>query len=337
MKTFELKGPVGIEGLTLAERPVPTIADPNQVLVKMRAVSLNYRDLLIVNGAYNPKLRMPHIPLSDGVGEVITVGQNVTRVKLGDRVIGTFAPNWLCGELRPAYAQPTLGGELDGVLAEYALFHQDALVHAPPHLTDEEAATLPCAALTAWSALFADGNVKPGDAVLVIGTGNISLFAVQFARLAGANVIVMSSSDDKLERARRLGACDGINYKRFPDWEEQVLKLTGSAGVDHVVEVGGAGTLAQSLRAVRMGGTVSLIGILSGVSAEIPILPILMKKVRVQGIYVGSRNTFETMNSAIAMHKLKPVVDRIFSFAEAKQAFYHKQTGTDFGKVIIRF
>lgn len=337
MKVIEIQKATGIDGLALATRPAPAEPGPKQVLIKMRAAALNFRDLLIVNGVYNPALRVPHVPLSDGVGDVVAVGEQVTRVKAGDRVAGTFSQNWLSGELTPEKARPTLGGDVDGVLAEYVVLHEDGLVHVPAHLTDEEAATLPCSAVTAWNALTAEGHVKAGDTVLVQGTGDVSLAAIQFAHLLGTRVIVTSSSDEKILRARKLGAAEGINYRRTPDWDEEALRLTEGAGVDYVVEVGGAGTLPKSLRAVRMGGQISLIGILAGVSAEIPILPILFKKIRVQGVMVGSRETFESMNRAIALHKLKPVVARVFPFEEAKEAFRYKQTGSDVGKVVIRF
>jgi NADPH:quinone reductase-like Zn-dependent oxidoreductase len=335
MKLFEIRGAFGLDNLTPAERPEPR-PGAGQVLLKLRAWSLNYRDLLVVKGLYNPKLRLPLIPLSDGVGEVGAVGAGVTRVKVGDRAAGLFMQKWLCGELTDARAKSSLGGGgAEGLLAEYAVLDQDGVVPVPAHLTDEEAATLPCAALTAWHALVSEGNVKAGDTLLVQGTGGVSLFALQFARLAGARVIATSSSDAKLERARRLGASDGINYKTTPDWEERVRALTGGTGVDHVVEVGGAGTLGKSLRAVRAGGRISLIGILTG-GGEVNPLPILMKNVRVQGIYVGSREMFEAMNRAIALHELRPVVDRVFPFAEAREALRYLESGAHFGKVCIR-
>jgi NADPH:quinone reductase-like Zn-dependent oxidoreductase len=335
MKVFELQNSFGIDSLTLTERPEPR-PGPGQVLLKMRALSLNYRDLLVVKGLYNPKLRLPLVPLSDGVGEVTGVGDGVTRVQKGDRVAGLFMQDWLCGELTEAKARSSLGGGgLAGVLAEYVALHQDGVVHVPGRLTDEEAATLPCAAVTAWHALIAEGALKAGDTVRVQGTGGVSVFALQFAKLNGARVLATSSSDAKLKRALELGASDGINYKTTPDWEERVRQLTGGVGVDHVVEVGGAGTLGKSLRAVRMGGRVSLIGVLSG-GGQVNPMPILMKNVRVQGIYVGSREMFEAMNRAIALHQLRPVVDRVFPFAEAREALRYLESRAHFGKVCIR-
>jgi NADPH:quinone reductase-like Zn-dependent oxidoreductase len=301
----------------------------------MRAFSLNYRDLMVVKGVYNPKQRLPLVPLSDGVGKVAAVGEGVTRVKVGDRVAGIFMQKWLCGEVTEDKARSSLGAQAEGVLAEYVVLHEDGVVRVPEHLTDEEAATLPCAAVTAWHALVTEGGVGPGDTVLILGTGGVSVFGLQFARLAGARVIATSSSDAKLERVAQLGASDGINYKKNPEWDKTVRSLTGGAGVDHVVEVGGAGTLPQSLRAVRMGGRISLIGVLAEGGNQMNPLPILMKNVRVQGIYVGSREMFETMNRAIALHQLRPIVDRVFAFQEIREALRHMESGAHFGKICI--
>jgi NADPH:quinone reductase-like Zn-dependent oxidoreductase len=335
MKVFEVRDSFGLDSLTIAERQEPRPGF-GQVLLRMRAWSLNYRDLLVVKGQYNPKLRLPLVPLSDGVGAVVAVGEGVTRVKVGDRVAGLFMQQWLAGELTEAKAKSSLGGGGEGLLAEQVVLDQDGVIPVPAHLTDEEAATLPCAAVTAWHALVTEGGVKAGDAVLTQGTGGVSLFALQLARLAGARVLITSSSDAKLERALRLGAADGINYKTTPDWEERVRERTGGAGVDHVVELGGAGTLGKSLRAVRTGGRISLIGVLTGGGGQVNPLPILMKNVRVQGIYVGSREMFEAMNRAIALHQLRPVVDRVFPFAEAREALRYLESGAHFGKVCIR-
>lgn len=335
MQVYELRNRTGLEALTLTERNDPQ-PGAEQVLVSMRAASLNYRDLLVINNHFYPNARLPLIPLSDGVGEVVAVGENVTRVKLGDRVAGILDQNWLLGDL-PKQSL-TLGGDTDGVLAQYVVLHQDGVVRVPEHLTDEEAATLPCAAVTAWNALMVQGALQPDATVLVQGTGGVSLFALQFAHLAGARVIITSSSDEKLERARRLGADETINYKRTPDWDTEVLKLTDGKGVDYVVEVGGAGTLLRSLNAVRAGGQISLIGILSGISTELFIPTMLVKQIRVQGIYVGSRWAFEQMNSAIDLHKLKPVIDRVFPFEEALESFRYMEKGSGhMGKICVRF
>jgi len=334
MKAFEIRQASGIDALTLTEKPEPK-PSYGQVLVKTKAVSLNYRDLLVVKGAYSRNLPSGLIPCSDGAGEVVEVGEGVTRANPGDRVAGIYMQTWISGELNESKAKSALGGAIDGVLAEYVLFHQDGLVHIPEHLSYEEAATLPCAAVTAWNGLITSGGLKLGDTVLVMGTGGVSIFALQFARNAGARVIATSSSDEKLERVKQLGASDGINYKSAPDWDKKVWELTKKVGVDHVVEVGGAGTLAKSLRAVRMGGHISLIGVLSGAGEANP-LPAVMKNIRIQGIYVGSRDMFEAMNIAISLHQLHPVIDRVFPFEEAKEAFLYMESGAHFGKVVIR-
>jgi NADPH:quinone reductase-like Zn-dependent oxidoreductase len=334
MKVYEIRDRFGLDALTLTERPQPQ-PGPHEVLVRIRAASLNYRDLLVVKGQYNPKMTLPRIPLSDAAGEVVAVGPGVSRVQVGHRVAAIFMQRWISGEIDDSKAKSALGGAIDGLLAEYALLHEDGLVQVPEHLSFEEAATLPCAAVTAWHGLITEGRIKPGDTVLLQGTGGVSLFALQLARLTGAQVIITSSSDEKLERARKLGAAEGINYKETPEWGDKARELTGGRGVEHVVEVGGAGTLGQSLRAVRMGGQISLIGVLSGAGQANP-MPILMKNVRVQGIFVGSREMFEAMNRAIAANQLRPVIDRVFPFSEAVQAFRYMESAAHFGKICIR-
>ena len=332
MKTIVIQPTFGIDNLQIIDRPEPTPGF-GQVLLKMKAWSLNYRDLLVVKGLYNPKLKLPFVPLSDGVGEVIGVGDGVTRVKVGDRVAGCFMQRWLSGEVNEAKGKSALGGAIDGVLAEQVVLHEDGVVKVPSHLSDEEAATLPCAAVTAWHALVTQGQIKAGDTVLIQGTGGVSIFALQFARLMGARVIATSSSNVKLERAKQMGASDGINYKETPAWEEKVRALTG--GVDHVVEVGGAGTLNQSLKAVRMGGIVSMIGVLTA-KGEVNPIPILMKNIRVQGIFVGTREMFEAMNKAIALAQMRPVVDRVFDFKDIGAALKHMEAAAHFGKICVR-
>jgi NADPH:quinone reductase-like Zn-dependent oxidoreductase len=257
-------------------------------------------------------------------------------VKVGQRVAGIFMQKWLAGELTETAARSALAGAIDGVLAEYDVLHESGVVPVPEHLSDEEAATLPCAAVTAWHGLITEGQVTAGDSVLVQGTGGVSLFALQFARLVGARVVITSSSDDKLRRAREMGAAEAINYKATPEWGDRVRELTGGRGVDHVVEVGGAGTLGQSLKAVRTGGRISLIGVLTGGTGQVNPLPVLMKGVRVQGIFVGSRDMFEAMSRAIALHTLRPVVDRVFPFAEAVEAYRYLESAAHFGKIVIR-
>jgi NADPH:quinone reductase-like Zn-dependent oxidoreductase len=334
MKRFELSERFGIESLRIVDRPRP-VPEAGHVLLQMLAFSLNYRDLLVVKGLYNPNLPLPLVPLSDGVGRVVEIGEGVSRVKRGDRIAGNFVQDWISGQLTDAKAKTALGGGHTGLLAEYVVLHQDSLVHIPEYLSDEEAATLPCAGLTAWHALVSAGHVAPGDTILTQGTGGVSIFALQFARLAGARVIGTSSSDAKLARARQLGLSDGINYKTVPDWDKRARELTNNQGVDHVVEVGGGGTLTRSLRATRHGGRISLIGILSH-SGEVNLTPALMKNICIQGIFVGSREMFEAMNQAIALHRLRPVIDRIFPFDEAPAAFRHLESGAHFGKVCIR-
>ncbi len=334
MKVFEIQGGFGIDNLKLAERPEPR-PGPGQILLKLRAWSLNYRDLMLIKGLYNPKLRLPFVPFSDGVGEVAAVGEGVTRFKVGERLAGTFMQKWLAGELSDAGAKSALGGGIEGILAEYALLDQDGVVRVPEHLTDEEAASLPCAGVTAWHSLIRAGRLCAGESVLLQGTGGVSLFALQFARISGARIIATSSNDDKLKRVLALGATDGINYRSTPDWEEKVRELTAGVGVDHVVEVGGAGTLGKSLRAVRTGGHISLIGVLSG-AGQVNPMPILMKNVRVQGIYVGSRAMFEEMNQAIALHQLRPIIDRVFPFAEVPDALRYMESAAHFGKICVR-
>lgn len=334
MKAYELQGGFGIDSLQLIERAQPE-PGAGQVQLKMRAWSLNFRDLMTVLGQYNPKLRLPFTPLSDGVGEVTAIGAGVTRVKVGDRVAGAFMQKWIEGEPSEAKGASALAGSIPGLLAESVVLHEDGLVPVPAHLTDEEAATLPCAAVTAWHALVTAGGVKAGDVVLVQGTGGVSLFALQFAKLLGARIIATSSSDAKLARAKELGAADGINYKATPEWGQKARELSGGKGVDHIVEVGGAGTLGESLRAIRMGGRISLIGVLSGAGQVNPI-PILMKNICVQGIFVGSRVMFEAMNRAIALHQLRPVIDRVFPFEQVREALRHMESGAHFGKIVIR-
>ena len=333
MKAYRLHEFGGPEGLKCEALPSPT-PGPGEVLVRVRAVALNYRDLLISKGVYNPKLRLPLIPVCDGAGEVAATGAGVTSLRPGERVIATFAPAWLDGPPTEAKVRSALGAEADGVLAEEAVLPETALVRIPTHLSFEEAATLPCAAVTAWNALVETGGIKPGDSVLIQGTGGVSLFALQFARLAGARVIATSSSEAKLARARELGASDGINYKLTPDWDKRVRELTQGQGVDLIVEVGGAGTLPKSTRAARLGGTIALIGVLSG-GGEFNPISILMKNLRLQGIFVGSRRMLESMIHAIDSNQLRPIIDRVFPFDQAVEALKYLESGAHFGKVVV--
>src|SRR6266446_1835910 len=333
MKAYEIRDTFGVDALAVSDKPDPA-PGPGQVVVRTRAVSLNFRDLLVVKGDYSRKLPLPMVPCSDCAGEVAAIGDGVTRVKPGDRVAGIFMQSWIDGEVTEAKAKSALGAAIPGVLAESVVLHENGLVHVPAHLSFEEAAALPCAAVTAWHALITEGAVKPGDTVLTLGSGGVSLFALQFAKVAGARVVATSGSDEKLARLAKLGAADGINYKTTPDWDKRVRELTG-AGADHIIEVGGAATLPKSFKAVRMGGRISLIGNVAG-GGEVNPVPLLMKNVRLQGIFVGSREMFETMNRAIAAHSLRPVVDRVFPFAEAREAMHYMQSGVHFGKVCIQ-
>lgn len=322
----------GIPNLKLVERPEPN-PGPGQVVVAVRAVSLNYRDLMMVKGQYNPRLPLPRVPCSDGAGEVVAIGSGVTRVAVGDRVCATFMQRWLCGPLNDLAAKSTLGGDLDGTASERIVFSEEGVVKVPAHLSFEEAATLPCAAVTAWNALV-EGGLKAGETVLVQGTGGVSIFALQIAKVFGARVLVTSGSDEKMKRAISLGASAGVNYKTTPDWDKWARAQTGGVGVDHVVEVGGAGTLERSIKAVRTGGRIVLIGVLSGMGTLNP-LPILMKAVTVRGIFVGSRTMYEDMNRAFELNQIKPVVDKTFAFAELPMALEHLESAGHFGKIVV--
>jgi NADPH:quinone reductase-like Zn-dependent oxidoreductase len=332
MRAYRLQA-AGIDGLAEVELPMPK-PGPRQVLVKVAACSLNYRDLAIALGTYRMPTKPDLIPLSDGAGEVVELGPGVTRVKAGDRVASCFFQRWFGGPPAADTHVSALGGGLDGMLAQYVVLEQDGVVALPAHLTFEEAATLPCAAVTAWHALAEHARIVAGQTVLVQGTGGVSIFALQLARLMGARVIVTSSSDEKLARAKALGATHGVNYKATPEWDKAVVELTGG-GVDHVVEVGGPGTLARSLRAIRVGGKITLIGVLSG-AAEINPMLIFSRRANVQGISVGSTQMFEAMNRAIAASGLKPIIDKVFAFGEAPAAYRHLQSAQHFGKVVIR-
>jgi NADPH:quinone reductase-like Zn-dependent oxidoreductase len=334
MRVFEIQQ-FGIENLKLAEREKPK-PGPYEVLVRLSAASLNYRDLMVAEGQYNPRLALPMVPLSDGVGIVESAGSHVTRVKIGDRVAGAFMQTWIDGGPDREKAASALGGSIDGVLSEFRIFHEQGLVKVPAHLSDEEAATLPCTGVTAWHALFEAETAKAGDTVLIQGTGGVAMFALQFARAAGLRPIVISSSDQKLERARELGALEGINYSEEPDWGRAVAKLV-PGGVDYVIELGGAKTVPHSLNAVRTGGMIAMIGALSGAEASVSPVPILMRSIRVQGIYVGSRVMFERMNRALVLHKIKPIVDRAFPWLDVKAAMKYMQEQKHVGKVCLKF
>jgi NADPH:quinone reductase-like Zn-dependent oxidoreductase len=334
VKAWQFTEGFGPENLKIVELPDP-VAGPGEAVVRVRACSLNYRDLAVMRGAYGGNVRPPLIPLSDGAGEVVEVGAGVTRVKLGDKVAAIFMQDWLEGPPDDIKANSALGGAIDGMMAEKVCLKADGLVHYPGHLTVEEAAALPCAAVTAWHALFRSGGLKPGESVLLQGTGGVSIFALQFAKMAGARAIVTSSSDVKMERLRSMGADAVINYKTTPDWDKPVRQLTNGVGVDHVVEVGGAGTLPLTSKSVRRGGHIALIGVLAGRGEFDPRL-MMLKSARLQGIFVGSREMFEEMSRAIALGRLQPVVDRVFEFGELIEALSYIASGAHFGKICIR-
>jgi NADPH:quinone reductase-like Zn-dependent oxidoreductase len=336
MRVYQLpKGGAGIDALVRVERPDPKPAY-RQVLVKVKACSLNFRDLAITRGSYRVAVRENLIPLSDGAGEVVDVGPGVARVKVGDRVAGNFFQRWNGGEPAPDVHKSALGGGIDGMLADYALLEEDGVVKIPAHLSLEEGATLPCAALTVWHAMTEHAKLKAGDTVLLQGTGGVSIFGLQFARAMGIRAIITSSSDEKLTRAKALGAAFGINYRATPDWDKAAMEFTGGTGVDHVVEVGGAATLTRSFGAIRVGGKVTLIGGLSGGATELNPALIFARRANVQGISVGSTQMFEAMNRAVEANKIKPVVDKMFFFDEVQAAYRHMAAGAHFGKIVIR-
>jgi len=334
MKAYQITGEGGSGRLVPVDLPQP-VPGPGELLIRVRATSLNYRDLLTVRGGIGGATKPGLIPLSDGAGEVVETGPGVTRVRSGDRVAPIFTPGWIAG--RPGPADASLGGgNLDGMLREYAVAHESAVVQIPTHLSFEEAATLPCAAVTAWNALVVVGHLASGDTVVVQGTGGVSIFALQFARMSGARVIATTGTESKVQRLRELGAAAVINYKSTPEWDKPVIEQTGGRGADHIVDVGGAETLARALQAIRPGGFITVIGLLSGMRGEINPLPILFRSAHVAGIRVGSREMFEDMNRAISINRMRPVIDRVFQFDEAQAALDHLASGRHFGKICIR-
>lgn len=332
MRAYEIRGPDGIDALALAERHPPE-PGAGQVRVRVRASAINYRDLATIEDPAPRGIRYPTIPNSDAAGEVVAVGEGVTSVVPGDRVASCFFQRWMDGEITPAAMTSALGGAMDGVLAEEVVLAEHGIVPIPEHLDFLAAATLPCAALTAWHAVMEFGALRPGETVLLLGTGGVSVFALQFAKLAGARVVLVSGSDEKIERARGLGADAFVNYRTNPDWHEQVLALTGDTGVDLTVEVGGAGTLERSVASTRVAGRIALIGVLTG--GEMNPVMIMRKSICLQGIYVGSRAMFQRMNRAITQHRLTPVVDRRFAFDDARAAYHAMRAAGHFGKLVI--
>ena len=335
MKVYEIQGEFGYDNLKIAERPDPE-PGPGKVVVKVSATSLNYRDHLMITGAYNPRQPLPLVPVSDGVGRVEAIGDGVRGLEVGDRVCGIFAQAWLGGKPTAERIRSTLGGPLDGMLAEKVCLNASGVIAVPEHLTDEQAATLPCAGVTAWNGLVKYDPVTAGQRVLLLGTGGVSIYGLQLAKALGAEVFITSSSDEKLERARELGADHTINYRSDENWGKTVRKLTGGVGVDCILEVGGAGTLANSLRAITPGGQIVLIGVLQGDAKTPNLTSAFMNSVRLQGLFVGNRDDFESLNRAVVTHRIEPVVDQVFPFTEAPAAFNHFAAGKHFGKVVIR-
>lgn len=323
----------GIENLEVATLPDPQPAR-GEVLVRVHAVSLNFRDLMVTLGKYNPKMRLPRIPCSDGAGEAVAVGEGVTRVSVGDRIAGIFMQKWIDGAPDAEKIRGALGGDIDGMMAEYVVLREEGVVRIPEHLSWQEASTLPCAAVTAWNAVVHAGRVKAGDTVLIQGTGGVSIFALQFAKLLGARVLGVSSSDHKLARAAKLGLDAGLNYRAHPDWDKWVLEETGGRGADLIVEVGGAGTFTRSLRSVKIGGAVAQIGVLTQSADSIEVPLILHQQVHLQGIYVGSRAHFDEMNRAISRHRLQPVIDEVFTFESYPNALRRMEAAAHFGKLV---
>lgn len=334
MKAWQILTRGSLDGLGIVELPDPKPGH-GEVLVRMRAVSVNYRDLLATR-IERPGNLTPLIPCSDGAGEIVAVGKGVTQWNVGDRVVSCFFQAWDGGRITRAVMRSDLGGPLHGVLAEQVVLKAGGIVEVSDHMDFEQASTLPCAAVTAWSALVENGRIAAGETVLLLGTGGVSMFALQIAKMHGARVIITSSSDAKIERARQVGADETINRRAMPDWQVRVFELTNKLGADHVVEVGGAGTLQRSLDAVRHGGQIHLIGVLSGFEGTVNPWPFIAKSVRMNGLYVGSRETFERMNRAFALHRIEPVIDRIFDFDHAREAFAHMESKVHVGKIVIR-
>ena len=338
MRALEVAEPWGLDQIRIVERPDPQPSH-GEVLVRMRALSLNYRDFLMVNGAYNRGSAVSGTitPFSDGCGVVEAVGPGVTRVKPGDRVSTLFFQNWVSGRARLHNLTSSLGHPIPGAGRELAVFSQEGVSKVPDALSDHQVATLPCAALTAWRGLFEDARLEPGDTVVLQGTGGVSVFGLQFARAAGYRTIITSSSDEKLERARALGATHTINYRTTPEWGKEVRKLTGGEGADFIMEVGGAGTIQQSMRAAKIGGHIAVIGGVAGAGEGVQPTQLVGNNVRLQGLSVGSRAMFEQMCKAIALHDISPVVDKVFPWTEVKSAFEAMQGGEHFGKIVLAF
>lgn len=334
MRAYEIVSDGGVDALALNERQSPQ-PGKGEILVAVRASSINYRDLSTVEDPVSRDVKYPLVPNSDGAGEVISVGAGVTKFKIGDRVAGCFFQNWIDGRITAAAMASAMGGAVDGILAEEALLSEAGAVPVPAHMSYEEAATLPCAGLTAWNCLVEQGGLKAGNTALFLGTGGASIAGLQIAKMMGARAIITSSSDEKLERARGLGADELINYRQIPDWESRVLELTDGAGVDVTIETGGGGTLEKTIEATRIGGTISLIGVLTG--GTINPTSVMRKSIRLQGVYVGNRRMFEDMNAALAVNQVHPVIDQVFDFEDARSAYHAMRAAGHFGKLVVKF
>jgi NADPH:quinone reductase-like Zn-dependent oxidoreductase len=333
MRAYEIVSDCGVDALALNQRQASQ-PGKGEILVALRASAINYRDLSTIEDPVPRGIGFPRIPNSDGAGEVIAVGAGVTRFKTGDRVAGCFFQNWSDGRISAAAMASAMGGPIDGILAEQALLNETGTVHIPDHMSYQEGATLPCAGVTAWNCLVEQGGLKAGNTALFLGTGGVSIFGLQIAKMMGARAIITSSSDEKLERARSLGADELINYRQTPEWQARVLEMTNGAGVDVTIETGGGGTLEKTMEATRVGGTISLIGVLTG--GTINPTTVMRKSIRLQGVYVGSRRMFEDMNAAFALNQVHPVIDRVFDFEDARAAYHAMRAAGHFGKLVVK-
>ncbi|MCW1961001.1 zinc-dependent alcohol dehydrogenase family protein [Chryseobacterium viscerum] len=336
MKAYQVSKEFSISSLELVDRSYPELL-PNEVLVKMKANSLNYRDLMVVTGYSSWKPPVGRVPVSDGVGIIVEKGSAVTNLDVNDRIAGLFLPKWIDGKLTDEKLGGSLGGtKTDGLLQEYAVFDQNEVIKVPDFLSDEEAATLPCAGLTAWHGIIEKGDIKPGSTVLIQGTGGVSLFSAQFALMAGADVILLSSSDEKLALGKKMGINHLINYRQIPEWEKNIMDITSGRGVDHIVEVVGGSHINRSINVIALDGTISVIGLMGGLSAELNTVKIMSRQIRLQGIEVGSKEMFTHMNEALRTHQIHPVIDHIYPFEDAKSAFSHLEKGAT-GKIVIKY
>lgn len=333
MRAYEIISDGGVDALALNQRQSPQ-PGTGEILVSLRASSINYRDLSTIEDPIQRGIEYPRIPNSDGAGEVIGVGAGVSRFEIGDRVAGCFFQNWSDGRISAEAMASAMGGAVDGVLAEQVVLREAGAVHIPAHMSFEEASTLPCAGLTAWNCLVEQGGLKAGNTALFLGTGGVSIIGLQIAKMMGARAIITSSSDEKLERAKGLGADELINYRQNPDWDAQVLEMTNDTGVDVTIETGGGGTLEKTMEATRIGGTISLIGVLTG--GMINPTTVMRKSIRLQGVYVGNRRMFEDMNAALALNKIHPVIDRVFDFDDARSAYHAMRAAGHFGKLVVK-